>query len=163
MNLRKKLCHTISSCGNQKDLPNFFAQYGTVTNPSSGDMISFYESFRQGAQISLEEEKTIILQPGYLYLVNYVFLGTPEPEGYLEIVPHINGQPGLLYSFFSASGNTRNASAAASFTTNAALSEAAMVEFRITYSEITRNINLSGTVSITPIIGSISEILCKRP
>lgn len=140
---------------------DFFAQYGTVANPISNDMISFYEVFRQGTNISLEEEKTMILQPGYLYLINYVFLGTPEPDGYIQILPHINHQPGLLYSTFSSSANTRNASVAASFTTNAAWNDAAVLEFMLTYSETTRNINISGTVSITPIIAKRKGNLCR--
>lgn len=134
--------------------PESYAQYGTIGRYPSGNYLSFYEVFRKGTEISLEEDQTIVLQPGYLYLIDYVFLATTGSQQRLQILPYINQQPGLLYSVFSISGNEDNVSTAASFTTNAAWDEAAQLEFRVTAGNESGTVtaDLQGAVSVTPLI-----------
>ena len=130
---------------------DFYAQYGTSYNGASGTYVSFFPVFQEGDGIRLENDTTISLKPGYLYLIDFIFLGTAEADGYMQILPYINGSPRLLYSFFAPAGTERNTSASGSFTTNAAISSEVQLSFRLTYSSITRNIDLSGAVSVTPL------------
>ena len=102
---------------------DFYAQYGTSYNGASGTYVSFFPVFQEGDGIRLENDTTISLKPGYLY----------------------------LYSFFAPAGTERNTSASGSFTTNEAISSEAQLSFRLTYSSVTRNIDLSGAVSVTPL------------
>ena len=70
----------------------------------------------------------------------------------MQIVPRINGTLQLLYSFLAPAGSgSRNTSAAGSFTTNAAAEEARL-SFSLTYPPEVRNIDISGAISITPLI-----------
>ena len=134
--------------------PDSFAQYGTVGRVPSGSYLSFYEVFREGTDISLEEEQTIILQPGFLYLIDYIFLATIGPGNRFQVIPYINQQPGLLYSVFSISGNEDTATGAGSFTTNAAWDDAAELRFRVTAGSDAGTVDAGGqgAVSITPLI-----------
>lgn len=70
----------------------------------------------------------------------------------MEIIPYINGTPRLLYSFFAPTGAERNTSASAGFTTNEAATSEARLSFRLDYPVTTRNIDISGTVSVTPLM-----------
>lgn len=139
-------------CNKNQECIDFFAQYGTSSNPASGSFIPLNAIFRRGDEIHLEEETQIVLAPGYLYLIDYVFLATPEADGFMEIIPYINGTPRLLYSFFAPTGAERNTSASAGFTTNEAATSEARLSFRLDYPATTRNIDISGTVSITPLM-----------
>ena len=134
--------------------PDSFAQYGTVGRVPSGSYLSFYEGFREGTDISLEEEQTIILQPGFLYLIDYIFLTTIGPGNRFQVIPYINQQPGLLYSVFSISGNEDTATGAGSFTTNAAWDDVAELRFRVTAGSDAGTVDagVQGAVSITPLI-----------
>lgn len=130
---------------------DFYAQYGASYNGASGTNLAFFPAFQKGEGIQLENDTTILLTQGYLYLIDYIFLATPEPNGYMQIVPYINGTPRLLYSFFAPAGTERNASASGSFTTNEAISSEAQLSFHLTYSSEAKNIDLSGAVSVTPL------------
>ena len=68
-------------CNKNQECIDFFAQYGTSSNPTSGSFIPLNAIFRRGDEIHLEEETQIVLAPGYLYLIDYVFLATPEADG----------------------------------------------------------------------------------
>ena len=83
-------------CNKNQECIDFFAQYGTSSNPASGSFIPLNAIFRRGDEIHLEEETQIVLAPGSLYLIDYVFLATPEADGFMEIIPYINGTPRLL-------------------------------------------------------------------
>lgn len=131
---------------------SFYAQFGVLPNPDSGTLLSLREIFRKGNEIQLETPSAILLAPGYLYLVNYLFLATPEADSYMEIVPVLNNMPGLIYAFYAPTGKERNTSAAGSFTTNEAASGALSLSFRIDYSEKVRNIDISGAISVTPLM-----------
>ena len=63
-------------CNKNQECIDFFAQYGTSSNPASGSFIPLNAIFRRGDEIHLEEETQIVLAPGYLYLIDYVFLAT---------------------------------------------------------------------------------------
>lgn len=130
---------------------NFYAQFGASNNSASGTYLDFFPVFQEGNGIQLENDTTILLAPGYLYLINYLFLATPEANNYMQILPYINGSPRLLYSFFAPAGAERNTSASGSFTTNEAISAEGRLSFRLTYSPGTRNIDLTGAVSVTPL------------
>lgn len=129
-----------------------YAQYNVTANPPSGSSIPMRTAFQEGDAIALQDEVNITLQPGYLYLVNYLFLATPETNSYMEVVPRINGRPGLLYAFFAPTGSSRNASASGSFTVKAADAEGSMLSFDLNYPEAVKNIDISGTVSVTPLL-----------
>lgn len=132
---------------------DFYAQYGVQANPPSGSDLPLFVLFQEGDRIHLNGSSEILLAPGYLYLIDYLFLASPEKNGYMQITPVINGNLNLLYSFFApANGQERNASASGGFTTNTALSQEGSVSFRLTYPETVRNINISGAVSVTPLI-----------
>lgn len=132
--------------------PDFYAQYRVIASPASGGFLALSEAFRKGEGISLANDNVIVLSPGYLYLISYLFLGTPESDSYMEIVPYINGTPRLLYSFFAPTGSERNTSAAGSFTTVEADGAGAELSFRLTYPDVVRNIDITGSVSVTPLM-----------
>lgn len=132
--------------------PDFFAQFGVTSSPASGSSLPLIQLFNVGQGIRLEGDSDIMLEPGWLYLVDYIFLATPEPQGYMQIVPRINGSLRGLYSFFAPAGTERNASASGSFTTNEAAVLEARLSFHLTYPATTRNIDISGAVSVTPLI-----------
>lgn len=130
-----------------------YAQYGVQSSPPSGSDLPLSILFQEGDSIRQNGDSEILLAPGYLYLIDYLFLATPEANGYLQIVPRINGSLRLLYSFFApANGRERNASASGSFTTNAAATSEASLSFSLTYPNTVRNIDISGAVSVTPLL-----------
>lgn len=140
------------SCNTPDTKCNFFAQYGVQANPLSNSDLPLFPLFQEGNKIHLEGS-SILLAPGYLYLINYLLTSTPEADGYMQIIPKINGQLNLLYSFFAPAGSKeKNTSAAGSFTTNAALIEEAAIAFSLTYPSTARNIDISGAISVTPLI-----------
>ena len=95
-------------CNKNQECIDFFAQYGTSSNPTSGSLIPLNAIFRRGDEIHLEGDiDRPCTAPGYLYLIDYVFLATPEADGFMEIIPSINGTPRLLYSFFAPTGAER--------------------------------------------------------
>lgn len=148
-------CQAKCPCDNacsQCRLPNFYAQFGVFSNPESGSYLSFYEIFRRGDGISLENSDTIVLTPGYLYLIDYIFLATPEPGNFMQIIPAINGIFRLQYSFFAPAGSERDTSASGGFTTNEAIVDEARIQMQITYPESVNNIDISGSVSVTPLM-----------
>lgn len=133
--------------------PNFYAQFGVQANPPSGSDLPFLTIFQKGNQIRLDSNTDIVLPAGYLYLIDYLFLATPEPNGYFQITPRINGSLQGLYSFFApANMRERNSSASGSFTTIAASQEDAILSFYLTYPETVRNIDITGAVSVTPLM-----------
>lgn len=135
-----------------EDRPDFFAQFGVYGSPESGSSLPFIQLFKEGEGIRLDGDTDILLGPGWLYLVNYLFLATPEPDGFMQIIPRINGSLRGLYSFFAPTGAEKNTSAAGSFTTNEAAASEARLSFHLTYPSTTRNIDISGAVSVTPLI-----------
>lgn len=142
----KPPCTTNSTC-------RFFAQFTVTANVASGSDLPMSVLFQEGDQIRLNNTDQILLDPGYLYLINYLFLATPEPDGFFEIIPRINGSLRLYYAFFAPAGGVeRNASAAGSFTTNEAASQEASLAFHLTYPSTVNNIDLTGTISVTPLI-----------
>lgn len=151
-NIRLSCCPYPPAPKPAPEASGFFAQYFTISNPASNSFLPLNEHFNYGDGISLADEYTISLAPGYLYQIDYVFLATPEADSYIEIIPHINGVPRLVYAYFAPSGSARNASAAAGFTTNEAADNPAALAFHISYPQQTRNIDISGAVSVTPLI-----------
>lgn len=135
-----------------EERPDFFAQFGVTGNPESGSALPLIQLFNVGEGIRLENDTEIILEPGWLYLVDYIFLATPEPGGYMQIIPRINGSLRGLYSFFAPTGDERNTSASGSFTTNEAAASQARLSFALTYPETAGNIDISGAVSVTPLM-----------
>lgn len=140
-------------CCKPEETIDFFAQYNVYANPPSDTDLPMTAAFQQGGQIHLNGTDQIVLAPGYLYLINYLFLATPETDGYFQIVPKINNTLRSLYSFFAPAGSqSQNVSAAGSFTTNEALTEEAAVSFHLTYPSTVKNIDISGAISVTPLI-----------
>lgn len=129
-----------------------FAQYSVTDSPPSGSFLAMHTVFQEGDAVNLGTETEIILKPGYLYLVDYLFLATPGEDGYMQILPRIDGRPGLLYSFFAPSGSQRNASASGSFTVRVSGEEEGTLNFQLTYAGPTSNIDVSGAVSVTPLL-----------
>lgn len=138
-------------CGPTLETGVFYAQYGVNSNQPSGENLRFFTVFQEGDGIKLSGDNRILLAPGYLYLIDYVFLATTEADSYMQILPYINGSPQLLYSVFSPSGAERNTFVSAGFTTNKALEQEAELQLMLTYSEAVRNIDITGAVSITPV------------
>lgn len=140
-------------CCKPEETIDFFAQYYVNSSPPSGSELPLAVTFQEGNQIHLDGTSRIILAPGFLYLISYLFLATPEADGYMQIVPKINNTLRLLYSSFAPAGSqSRNTSAAGSFTTNEAITEEAVLSFSLTYPPTVRYIDISGAVSVTPLI-----------
>lgn len=133
------------------EVPDFYAQFGVMANPDSGSRLPFIQIFNEGEKIYLEDTNTIYLPAGYLYLIDFIFLATPEANSYMEIVPELNGTFRALYSFFAPTGQERNTSASGSFTTNEAATQPLRLRFNLTYPSVVRNIDISGAVSVTPL------------
>lgn len=146
-------CNTpVKKCCKSKK-PDFYAQFSVLANPPSNTDLPLSILFEGGNQIVLHQNSEITLPAGYLYLIDYLFLATPEANGYMQITPKINGSLNTLYSYFAPAGSQeRNVSASGSFTTNAAASENATLSFHLTYPATVRNIDISGTVSVTPLM-----------
>ena len=88
---------------------DFYAQYGTSYNGASGTYVSFFPVFQEGDGIRLENDTTISLKPGYLYLIDFIFLGTAEADGYMQILPYINGSPpSALFIFCTCRNRTQH-------------------------------------------------------
>lgn len=129
-----------------------YAQYGVNANPPSGAFLPVFEIFEAGGLTSLQPPNAILLEAGYIYLINYIFLATVGEDNYFEIVPFINQNAQLLYSsLVSSSSGSVNATAAGSFTTNLASASLAELQFSLTYPASGRNIDISGAISITPV------------
>lgn len=136
-------------CGCMKPCETYsYAQYGVQANPPSKSDLPMAVLFQEGEQISLTDTE-IFLEPGYLYLIDFIFLATPEADSFMQITPKINGMLQLLYSFFAPTGSaSRNASASGSFTVPVT-ENSASVSFNLTYPDKVRNIDISGAVSVT--------------
>lgn len=143
-------CKPVPPCPDQG--AGFYAQYIVSSNQASGSILNMHQMFQKGEEIRLEGENTIVLPQGYLYLVNYLFLATTEADSYMQIVPQMNGSLRLFYSFFAPSGNYRNTSASGSFTTDEAAESDIRLSFSLTYPEIVKNIDITGSVSVTPLM-----------
>lgn len=144
-------CKKPCKCGPGRGEIDFYAQFGVRANPPSNSLLPFYIIFEKGSKIIVQNDTEILLPAGFLYLINFVFIASPEPGGFMEIVPMLNASPGLVYSFFAPANNQeRNTSASGSFTTQLAAEENAVLSFSLTYSDTARNIDISGAVSVTP-------------
>ncbi|SHF04858.1 hypothetical protein SAMN02745158_02371 [Lactonifactor longoviformis DSM 17459] len=138
-------CHC--NCSKPQELCSY-AQYGVQSSPPSKTDLPMLTLFQEGKQISLADTK-IILEPGYLYLIDFIFLATPEADSYMQITPKINGALKLLYSYFAPTGSaSRNASASGSFTIPVT-EDSTSVSFSLTYPETVRNIDITGAISVT--------------
>lgn len=128
-----------------------YDQYGVASNPPSNSFLQYFKLFGNGNLTYIENDTSIILVKGYVYSISYIFLATPEVDNYYQIVPYINDSARLLYAAFAPANVRRNVSASGSFITNEALSNTAKLQFSITYPPETRNIDISGAISIIPI------------
>lgn len=133
----------------------FYAQYGVNSNQPSREMLRFFTVFQEGDGIRLSGDDRILLAPGYLYLIEYVFLAVTEADSYMQILPFINGSPQLLYSVFAPSGVERSTFASAGFTTNSALNQEAELQLSLTYSQAVKDIDITGAVSIIPVANAL--------
>ena len=135
-----------------------YAQYGVQSNPPSGSDLPMFILFQEGNQISLTNTE-ISLEPGYLYLIDYIFLSTPEVDSFMQITPKIDGSLKLLYSFFAPTGSAaRNTSASGSFTIPVSENNTTL-SFNLTYPETVRNIDISGAISVT-VLHKINDNRC---
>lgn len=151
--MSQKCCHPCPMPGPEPYVPiDSYAQYRVLANPPSGSVLPMHTVFQEGDAIKLGSETEIILEPGYLYLVNYLFLATPGQDGYLQILPKIDGRPGLLYSVFATAGISKNASAPGSFTVRTPGPEEGTLSFVLAYAGPTSNIDISGAISVTPLL-----------
>lgn len=129
--------------------PYSYAQYGVQSSPPSNSDVPMSVLFQEGGQIALMNNTQIVLVPGYLYLVDFIFLAAPGADSYMQITPKIDGVLRLLYSFFAPSGSASgNTSASGSFTIPV-LQNSAILSFGLTYPNTAANIDLSGAVSVT--------------
>lgn len=144
MNLNDCQCNRLKSC----ELYSY-AQYGVQSSPPSNSDLPMSVLFQEGGQIALLGDTEIVLAPGNLYLVDFIFLATPEADSFMQITPKINGTLRLLYSFFAPTGSaSRNTSASGSFTIPVTDNNATL-SFNLTYPDTVRNIDISGAISVT--------------
>lgn len=128
-----------------------YAQYGVLANPPSNSDLPMSVLFQEGGQIALMNNTEIVLVPGYLYLVDFIFLASPGANSYMQITPKIDGSLKLGYSFFAPSRTVSpNTSASGSFTVPVADNNA-ILSFSLTYPPAVTNIDISGAVSVTMI------------
>lgn len=138
--------------------PYSYAQYGVQANPPSGSDLPMITLFQEGCQISLTNTE-ILLEPGYLYLIDFIFLAVPEADSFMQITPKINGTLNLLYSFSAPTGSaSRSASASGSFTIPVSEDRTALA-FHLTYPDTVKNIDISGAVSVT-MLHKLNEKRC---
>lgn len=138
--------------------PFSYAQYGVQANPPSKSDLPMLVLFQEGSQISLANTE-ILLEPGYLYLIDFIFLATPEADSFMQITPKIDGTLRLLYSFFAPTGSaSRNTSASGSFTIPVPENRTAL-SFNLTYPNTVNNIDISGAVSVT-VLHKLNKNLC---
>lgn len=143
MNFNDCLCGPIKPCESFS-----YAQFGVQSSPQSNSNIPMSVIFQEGSQIILMDTE-IVLVPGFLYLIDFIFLATPEADSYMQITPKINGALKLLYSFFAPTGSaSRNTSASGSFTIPVPEDNTTLT-FNLTYPATVRNIDISGAVSVT--------------
>lgn len=138
-------CH----CGaNTLNTSYSFSQYAVQSNPPSKTDIPMTILFQEGEQITLKTTE-ILLEPGYLYLINFIFLTTLETDSYMQITPKINGSLRLLYSVFVPTGSvSRNTSATGGFTIPVS-ENTSTVSFSLTYPNTVKNIDITGAISVT--------------
>lgn len=145
MNSDDGRCNSCKPC----DSSYSYAQYAVQANPPSNSDLPMSILFQEGGQIALMNNTQIVLVPGYLYLVDFIFLATPGTNSYMQITPKINGSLRLLYSFFAPSGAaSRNTSASGSFTIPTT-DDNAILSFNLTYPNTVTNIDISGAISVT--------------
>ncbi len=149
-------------CGCIKPCESYsYAQYAIQANPPSRSDLPMFVLFQEGKRISLSDTK-IFLEPGYLYLIDFLFLATPETDSFMQITPKINGVLKLLYSFFAPTGSaSRNTSASGSFTVPV-MGDSTNVSFNLTYPDKVKNIDISGAVSVT-MLHKIKNCSTVRP
>lgn len=128
-----------------------YAQYGITASPPSHNYLPYYPVWGAGGLTSLPTDETIQLMPGYVYMISFVFLATPEAGNYYQLLPYLNGSPRLLYSALGNAGSGRTASVSASFLTNEALYDPLDFSLLLTYPDSVRNIDITGAVSIYPV------------
>ncbi len=143
MNYNECCCYLPKPCE-----PYAYAQYGVQANPPSKSDLPMLVLFQEGNLISLSNTE-ILLEPGYLYLVDFIFLASLEADSYMQITPKIDGRLKLLYSVFAPTGSaSRNTSASGSFTIPV-LDDRAVLTLNLTYPNTVSNIDISGAVSVT--------------
>lgn len=133
---------------NTSNISYSYAQYSVQSNPPSNTDIPMTILFQEGKQITLKTTE-ILLEPDYLYLINFMFLATPEADSFMQITPKINGTLRLLYSVFAPTGSaSRSTSATGSFTIPVN-KDTSIVSLNLTYPDTVKNIDLTGSISVT--------------
>lgn len=156
MNCNDCYCHCES---NTPNVSYSYAQYSVQSNPPSNTEIPMTILFQEGNQITLRTTK-ILLEPGYLYLINFIFLATPEADSFMQITPKIDGTLRLLYSVFAPTGSaSRNTSATGSFTIPVS-EDTSTVSLNLTYPDTVKNIDLTGSISVT-VLHKLSVNKCR--
>lgn len=133
---------------NIPDVSYSYAQYSVQSNSPSNTDIPMTVLFQEGKQITLKTTE-ILLEPGYLYLINFILLATPEADSFMQITPKIDGTLRLIYSVFAPAGSaSRNTSATGSFTIPVSR-DTSTVSLNLTYPDTVKNIDLTGSISVT--------------
>ena len=156
MNCNDCNCH----CDTNPTVLYSYAQYAVQTSPPSATDLAMTVLFQEGEQVSLKSSTEILLEPGYLYLIDFIFLATPEADSFMQITPRIDGSLQLLYSVFAPTGSaSRNTSATGSFTIPVSR-ESTAVSFSLTYPDTVRNIDITGAISVTSLHKLIVSKCC---
>lgn len=135
-----------------------YGQFGVQSNPPSNTDIPMFVLSQEGNEIVLSDSK-IILSPGYLYLIDFIFLATPGVNSYMQVTPKIDSIPRLLYSFLAPSGaGSPNTSASGSFTVPVS-GDNTVLSFYLTYPDTVRSIDISGIISVT-MLHKIRNTIC---
>lgn len=145
MNCNDCYCHC------ESDTPNgsySYAQYGVQSNPPSNTDIPMTVLFQEGKQITLKTTE-ILLEAGYLYLINFIFLATPEADSFIQITPKIDGSLRLLYSVFASTGSASRNTSATGGITIPVYENTSIVSFSLTYPDTAKNIDITGAISVT--------------
>lgn len=146
MNCNDSHCHCRPNTSNDS---HSFAQFAVQTNPPSNTNLDMTILFQEGEQISLKSLTEILLEPSYIYLINFIFLATPEADSFMQITPMVDGTLRPLYSVFAPTGSaSRNTSATGSFTIPVPESFTT-ISFNLSYPDTVRNIDITGAVSVS--------------
>lgn len=145
-------CPPIPPCPVPEKGLDFYAQFFMQTNVASESNLPMVEVFHGGEGIYLENPETIVLKPGYVYWIEYLFQITVDPPNDMQIIPGLNGRSRYYYGYLIPPGGSRYASASGGFITNEAIEKEARLTFKTIYPEEVERIDISGTVSVTPVI-----------
>lgn len=130
-----------------------YGEYSMASlNGPTNSYVTLHPLLQAGNLVRQSSDTALTLASGYVYYVSFLALATPETNGFFQLVPWLDEEVQLRLATFSpANAQWRNASTSGSFLIDRTLEEETVLRLQLSYSEQTRNIDLSGSLSIFPV------------